>query len=79
MRAEQRITDILIIGSGGTGLLGALHAKAGNPDLRVTIAVKGLLGKSGCSAWYRAATTSRWPLVTPPNATSWIRSMAANG
>jgi fumarate reductase flavoprotein subunit len=42
-------TDILVLGSGGAGLLGALHAKAGNPDLSVTIAVKGLLGKSGCT------------------------------
>jgi fumarate reductase flavoprotein subunit len=46
---ETRSTDILVLGSGGAGLLGALHAKAGNPDLRVTIAVKGLLGKSGCT------------------------------
>jgi fumarate reductase flavoprotein subunit len=42
-------TDILILGSGGAGLLGALHAKSAAPDLRVTIAVKGLLGKSGCT------------------------------
>jgi len=46
---ETRSTDILILGSGGAGLLGALHAKAAAPDLRVTIAVKGLLGKSGCT------------------------------
>ncbi len=42
-------TDILVLGSGGAGLLGALHAKSSAPDLRVTIAVKGLLGKSGCT------------------------------
>jgi fumarate reductase flavoprotein subunit len=42
-------TDILVLGSGGAGLLAALHAKAGNPDLKVTVAVKGLLGKSGCT------------------------------
>ncbi len=46
---DRITTDILILGSGGAGLLAALHAKAGNPDLRVTIAVKGLLGKSGCT------------------------------
>ncbi|WP_270936816.1 L-aspartate oxidase [Falsiroseomonas oryzae] len=46
---ERRTTDILVLGSGGAGLLGALHAKAARPDLRVTVAVKGLLGKSGCT------------------------------
>ncbi len=42
-------TDILILGSGGAGLFAALHAKAAAPDLIITIAVKGLLGKSGCT------------------------------
>jgi fumarate reductase flavoprotein subunit len=46
---ERHVTDILVLGSGGAGLLGALHAKAARPDLRVTVAVKGLLGKSGCT------------------------------
>lgn len=42
-------TDILIIGSGGAGLFGALHAMQKVPDAKVTIAVKGLIGKSGCT------------------------------
>jgi fumarate reductase flavoprotein subunit len=42
-------TDVLILGSGGAGLLAALHAKRTAPDLEVTIAVKGLLGKCGCT------------------------------
>lgn len=42
-------TDILILGAGGAGLFAALHAKKKNPDLDVTIAVKGLLGKCGCT------------------------------
>src|ERR1700730_8424284 len=42
-------TDILILGSGGAGLFAALHAHQANPDLRITIAVKGLLGKCGCT------------------------------
>ncbi len=42
-------TDILIIGSGGAGLFAALHAHQANPALSITIAVKGLLGKCGCT------------------------------
>ena len=42
-------TDILILGAGGAGLFAALHAKKADPDLDVTIAVKGLLGKCGCT------------------------------
>jgi fumarate reductase flavoprotein subunit len=42
-------TDILILGSGGAGLFAALHAHQDAPDASITIAVKGLLGKSGCT------------------------------
>src|SRR5499427_9663059 len=46
----QRLrTDILILGSGGAGLFAALHAFDANPELKVTVAVKGLLGKCGCT------------------------------
>src|SRR5438309_3310868 len=47
MRRAQ--TDILILGAGGAGLFAALHAQRANPALHVTVAVKGLLGKSGCT------------------------------
>src|ERR1700730_17325156 len=46
---NQIDTDILILGAGGAGLFAALHAKKANPALDVTIAVKGLLGKCGCT------------------------------
>ncbi|GAB2868580.1 FAD-binding protein [Paraburkholderia jirisanensis] len=46
---KQFDTDILILGSGGAGLFAALHAHAAAPQLRITIAVKGLLGKCGCT------------------------------
>ncbi len=42
-------TDILILGSGGAGLFAALHARRAAPAARITIAVKGLLGKCGCT------------------------------
>ncbi|HVL72786.1 MAG TPA: FAD-binding protein [Beijerinckiaceae bacterium] len=42
-------TDILILGAGGAGLFAALHAKKAAPELAVTVAVKGLLGKCGCT------------------------------
>src|SRR5580698_7159313 len=41
--------DILIIGAGGAGLLAAMHAHEIDPRLRIVIAVKGLLGQSGCT------------------------------
>ena len=37
------------MGSGGAGLFAALHAHQTNPNLHITIAVKGLLGKCGCT------------------------------
>ena len=46
---RQVQTDILILGSGGAGLFAALHAHQTAPQLKITIAVKGLLGKSGCT------------------------------
>ena len=42
-------TDILILGSGGAGLFAALHAHKADPSLSITVAVKGLLGKCGCT------------------------------
>ena len=49
MNLERMQTDILILGSGGAGLFAALHAHAANPELDVTVATKGLLGKCGCT------------------------------
>ena len=47
---EEMDTDILILGTGGAGLFAALHALQSAPmGTRVTIAVKGLIGKCGCT------------------------------
>jgi len=49
MNVKRLQTDILILGSGGAGLFAALHAHQADPTLSITVAVKGLLGKSGCT------------------------------
>ncbi|WP_336098474.1 L-aspartate oxidase [Roseovarius sp. CH_XMU1461] len=47
---EMMDTDILILGTGGAGLFAALHALQSAPmGTRVTLAVKGLIGKCGCT------------------------------
>jgi fumarate reductase flavoprotein subunit len=46
---ERLKTDILILGSGGAGLFAALHAHQAGPDLDITVATKGLVGKCGCT------------------------------
>ena len=46
---ERHDTDILIIGTGGAGLFAALHAQQASPTAKITIAVKGLIGKCGCT------------------------------
>lgn len=48
-RIKRIQTDILILGSGGAGLFAALHAHQAAPTLSITVAVKGLLGKCGCT------------------------------
>jgi succinate dehydrogenase/fumarate reductase flavoprotein subunit len=42
-------TDVLILGAGGAGLTAALHAADAAPRLAITVAVKGLLGRAGCT------------------------------
>ncbi|MQA81565.1 MAG: FAD-binding protein [Streptosporangiales bacterium] len=42
-------TDVLVVGSGGAGLMCVLHVKAAAPELDVTIVSKGAVGRSGCT------------------------------
>jgi succinate dehydrogenase / fumarate reductase flavoprotein subunit/fumarate reductase flavoprotein subunit len=46
---EELTFDLLVIGSGGAGLMACLHALDADPALRVGLVVKGLVGKSGCT------------------------------
>ena len=47
---ERQQTDILILGTGGAGMFAALHAQQTAPaGTKITIAVKGLIGKCGCT------------------------------
>jgi succinate dehydrogenase/fumarate reductase flavoprotein subunit len=49
MNVETINTDILILGAGGAGLMAAMHAHIRAPQLDITVAVKGMLGQSGCT------------------------------
>ncbi len=50
MNSLERVeTDILILGSGGAGLFAAHHAADQNPNLKIIVSAKGLIGKSGCT------------------------------
>jgi succinate dehydrogenase / fumarate reductase flavoprotein subunit/fumarate reductase flavoprotein subunit len=42
-------TDLLILGGGGAGLLAAIHAHDVAPELAITVVVKALFGKGGCT------------------------------
>ncbi|WP_246031602.1 FAD-binding protein [Salibacterium salarium] len=41
--------DILIIGSGGAGMFAAHHAANQDPNLKIIMSAKGLIGKCGCT------------------------------
>src|SRR5689334_7895928 len=47
--SAQLTTDVLILGTGGAGLMAALHAFWREPSLDITLVSKGMLGKSGCT------------------------------
>lgn len=47
--SNQLTTDILILGTGGAGLMAALHTFWRDPALDITLVSKGGLGKSGCT------------------------------
>ena len=46
---ERYSTDVCIVGSGGAGLMCALHLADRLPDCHITVMSKGIVGKSGCT------------------------------
>lgn len=42
-------TDVVVLGSGGAGLMACLHASTADPSLDVTVISKGAVGRSGCT------------------------------
>ena len=76
---ERHDTDILILGTGGAGLFAALHAQKAAPDQKVTIAVKGLIGKSGCTRMVQGGYNVALNPQIRLSGILWIRSLAANG
>jgi len=61
---ESIDTDILILGAGGAGLCAALHAADHSPHLSVTVAVKGLLGRAGCTRMVQGGYNA---VLAPPD------------
>ena len=57
-------TDILILGAGGAGLCAALHAADQGPGLSITVVVKGLLGRAGCTRMVQGGYNA---VLTPPD------------
>ena len=61
---DSLVTDILILGAGGAGLCAALHAADRAPALSVTVVVKGLLGRAGCTRMVQGGYNA---VLTPPD------------
>jgi fumarate reductase flavoprotein subunit len=61
---ESLDTDILILGAGGAGLCAALHAADHSPKLDITVVVKGLLGRAGCTRMVQGGYNA---VLTPPD------------
>ena len=57
-------TDILVLGAGGAGLCAALHAADRSASLAIGVAVKGLLGRAGCTRMVQGGYNA---VLTPPD------------
>ena len=61
---EESKSDLLILGAGGAGLCAALHAADRAPGLSITVVVKGLLGRAGCTRMVQGGYNAA---LTPPD------------
>jgi len=61
---ERLESDILILGAGGAGLCAALHAADRAPAPRIAVAVKGLLGRAGCTRMVQGGYNA---VLAPPD------------
>lgn len=62
---ETLDVDVAIVGSGGAGLMAALHALRTSPGLRVAILSKGAIGRSGCSIMVQGYNAALGPDDSP--------------
>lgn len=46
---DELVTDVAVIGSGGAGLMAAMHCAEAAPGLDITVVSKGAVGRSGCT------------------------------
>ncbi len=56
--------DILVLGAGGAGLCAALHAADASPALAISVVVKGLFGRAGCTRMVQGGYNA---VLTPPD------------
>jgi len=61
---ESIDSDLLILGAGGAGLTAALHAADRSSVLSITVAVKGLLGRAGCTRMVQGGYNA---VLAPPD------------
>ncbi len=62
---ETLDVDVAIVGSGGAGLMAALHTLRADRRLRVAIVSKGVIGRSGCSIMVQGYNAALGPDDTP--------------
>ncbi|BCV22302.1 FAD-binding protein [Moorella sp. Hama-1] len=71
---EHHTCDVLVVGGGGAALRAAIAAQEWNPELKVILATKGRLGRSGVTATAcsdRMAFHATLPHTPPGGANAW--------
>ncbi|MHC4249410.1 MAG: FAD-binding protein [Planctomycetota bacterium] len=71
---REETVDVLVAGGGGAGLRAAIAAKESDPELRVVLCVKGILGEAGVTATAcsdRMAFHATLPYTEPGGEDNW--------